>query len=138
MVTQSPTSPRGKVCVGDTKPSHQLKRWTVQSVTKKVAVDTASCYNPNELGIRLAVGRRTLNPLGQVRILDPQPNFAAHSSRGLGHLPLKEEITGSNPVCATKTFTWSAGKYGQAFLLASVPHAATVLNSRDSPSSAKR
>ncbi len=26
----------------------------------------------------------------------------AHSSRGLGHLPLKEEITGSNPVCATK------------------------------------
>jgi hypothetical protein len=25
----------------------------------------------------------------------------AHSSRGLGHLPLKEEITGSNPVCAT-------------------------------------
>jgi hypothetical protein len=27
----------------------------------------------------------------------------AHSSRGLGHLPLKEEITGSNPVCATNT-----------------------------------
>jgi hypothetical protein len=26
----------------------------------------------------------------------------AHSSSGLGHLPLKEEITGSNPVCATK------------------------------------
>ena len=26
----------------------------------------------------------------------------AHSSRGLGHVPLKEEITGSNPVCATK------------------------------------
>ena len=26
----------------------------------------------------------------------------AHSSRGLGHLPLKEEITGPNPVCATK------------------------------------
>ena len=25
----------------------------------------------------------------------------AHSSSGLGHLPLKEEITGSNPVCAT-------------------------------------
>ena len=29
----------------------------------------------------------------------------AHSSRGLGHLPLKEEITGSNPVCATKVVT---------------------------------
>ena len=28
--------------------------------------------------------------------------FKAHSSRGLGHFPLKEEITGSNPVCATK------------------------------------
>ncbi|MDP7310296.1 MAG: hypothetical protein QF737_04095, partial [Dehalococcoidales bacterium] len=24
------------------------------------------------------------------------------SSSGLGHLPLKEETTGSNPVCATK------------------------------------
>jgi hypothetical protein len=30
------------------------------------------------------------------------PANVAHSSRGLGHLPLKEEITGSNPVCATK------------------------------------
>ena len=28
---------------------------------------------PVTLGIRLAVGRRTLDPLGQVRILDPQP-----------------------------------------------------------------
>ena len=26
----------------------------------------------------------------------------AHSSRGLGHLPLKEEITDSDPVYATK------------------------------------
>ena len=26
----------------------------------------------------------------------------AHSSRGLGRFPLKEEITGPNPVCATK------------------------------------
>ena len=25
-----------------------------------------------------------------------------HSSRGLGHRPLKAEITGSNPVCGTK------------------------------------
>ena len=25
----------------------------------------------------------------------------AHSSSGLGHRPLKAEITGSNPVCAT-------------------------------------
>ena len=28
----------------------------------------------------------------------------AHSSSGLGHRPLKAEITGSNPVCATKAF----------------------------------
>ena len=27
--------------------------------------------------------------------------FLAHSSRGLGHLPLKEETRGSNPLCAT-------------------------------------
>ena len=26
---------------------------------------------------------------------------APHSSRGLGHRPLKAEITGSNPVCGT-------------------------------------
>jgi hypothetical protein len=29
------------------------------------------------------------------------PVDTAHSSSGLGHLPLKEETTGSNPVCAT-------------------------------------
>ena len=28
----------------------------------------------------------------------------AHSSSGLGHIPLKDETTGSNPVCATKPF----------------------------------
>ena len=37
----------------------------------------------------------------------------AHSSRGLGHLPLKEEIAGSNPACATNTkeppSKWEAG-----------------------------
>jgi hypothetical protein len=32
------------------------------------------------LGIRLAVGQRTLNPYGQVRILDPQPiKFHVHA-----------------------------------------------------------
>lgn len=31
----------------------------------------------------------------------PSHSYAAHSSSGPGHLPLKEEITGSNPVCAT-------------------------------------
>ncbi len=30
----------------------------------------------NLLGISLAVGRLTLDQLGQVRILDPQPNLA--------------------------------------------------------------
>ena len=28
--------------------------------------------------------------------------YVAHSSSGLGHRPLKAEITGSNPVCATR------------------------------------
>ena len=32
-----------------------------------------SSYNVNLLGISLAVGRLTLDQLGQVRILDPQP-----------------------------------------------------------------
>ena len=40
----------------------------------------------------------------------------AHSSRGLGHLPLKEEITGSNPVCATKE-VHKAGQVVPPFLL---------------------
>ena len=31
----------------------------------------------------------------------PQNSYLAHSSSGLGHRPLKAEITGSNPVCAT-------------------------------------
>ena len=39
---------------------------------------------------------------GAKSLLNGQSSFVAHSSRGLGHLPLKEEITGSNPVCATK------------------------------------
>jgi hypothetical protein len=51
----------------------------------------------------VAVARRTLNPFAQVRILARQPVYEAHSSRGLGRVPLKDEITGSNPVCATKS-----------------------------------
>ena len=31
--------------------------------------------------------------------------ITAHSSSGLGHRPLKAEITGSNPVCATRTLS---------------------------------
>ena len=30
--------------------------------------------------------------------------ITAHSSSGLGHRPLKAEITGSNPVCATTAY----------------------------------
>ena len=53
------------------------------------------------MAIRLAVGPQTLNLVAQVRILDRQPE-SAPSSSGLGHHPLKVEITGSNPVCATR------------------------------------
>ena len=31
----------------------------------------------------------------------------AHSSSGLGRVPLKDEITGPNPVCATTLFIYS-------------------------------
>ena len=34
----------------------------------------------------------------------------AHSSSGLGHRPLKAEITGSNPVCATKSDAWESSQ----------------------------
>ena len=34
----------------------------------------------------------------------------AHSSSGLGHRPLKAEITGSNPVCATKSDAWESSR----------------------------
>ena len=55
------------------------------------------------MAIRLAVGPQTLNLVAQVRILDRQPDMAPSSS-GLGHHPLKVEITGSNPVGATKKY----------------------------------
>ncbi len=49
--------------------------------------------------VELKVG---ILPEWEARFLEDNFFFlAAHSSRGLGHLPLKEEITGSNPVCAT-------------------------------------
>ena len=42
---------------------------------------------------------------GSESLLSGQPDkFTAHSSSGLGRVPLKDEITGSNPVCATNTF----------------------------------
>ena len=55
----------------------------------------------DQLGISLAVGRLTLDQVALVRIQDPQPRNGAHSSSGLGHRPLKAEIAGSNPACAT-------------------------------------
>jgi hypothetical protein len=41
----------------------------------------ADSYNSKSLGISLAVGRLTLDQLGQVRILDPQPVSIQTSSR---------------------------------------------------------
>ena len=38
-----------------------------------IATDRVNSYNKHLLGISLAVGRLTLDQLGQVRILDPQP-----------------------------------------------------------------
>ena len=49
-----------------------------ESVKQNVKHDIFDCcltnsYNFKSLGISLAVGRLTLDQLGQVRILDPQP-----------------------------------------------------------------
>ena len=38
-----------------------------------IAPEERGSYNMDLLGISLAVGRLTLDQLGQVRILDPQP-----------------------------------------------------------------
>ena len=43
-----------------------------ESVKHSVVEEEQSSYNVNLLGISLAVGRLTLDQLGQVRILDPQ------------------------------------------------------------------
>ena len=43
---------------------------------RTVATEKRNSYNINLLGISLAVGRLTLDQLGQVRILDPQPSLA--------------------------------------------------------------
>src|SRR5437870_12808895 len=52
----------------------------------------------------VTVARLTLNQLVAVRILAPQPD-QAHSSSGPGPRPLKAEITGATPVCATTAHT---------------------------------
>ena len=44
----------------------------------------------------------TTSATTDVKYTVEQPHLCvAHSSSGLGHCPLKAEITGSNPVCAT-------------------------------------
>ncbi len=65
-------------------------------------------------GIRTRIGLRVNMPrwIGAIHVcigseavarLDPPSRSVPHSSRGLGHRPLKAEITGSNPVCGTST-----------------------------------
>ena len=44
-----------------------------QSRQRLIAPNKRNSYNISLLGISLAVGRLTLDQLGQVRILDPQP-----------------------------------------------------------------
>ena len=57
-------------------PVKTVKQKPLHNQQPRVAVDTAACYNPDVLGISLAVGQRTLDPRAQVRILDPQPVFS--------------------------------------------------------------
>ncbi len=62
------------------------------------------------LGCRLMAGQRILVPSMGVRLPPSQPRCVvtlsptARSSSGSGRRPLKAEITGSNPVRATKSF----------------------------------
>ena len=42
--------------------SKMLSSSALNGKQHNLAVNTALCYNPDRLGIRLAVGRRTLNP----------------------------------------------------------------------------
>ncbi len=50
-------------------------------------------------------GRGATLPAARERPSRPPRSPAPHSSRGLGHRPLKAEITGSNPVCGTTSRT---------------------------------
>ena len=45
-----------------------------------------------------------------------------HSSRGLGHRPLKAEITGSNPVCGTNAKPYAPGPRPGGVLLCPSAH----------------
>jgi hypothetical protein len=63
-------------------------------------------WSPRWLRPELALARSRSWAIGRsLAILRPVPRSAPrlvpHSSRGLGHRPLKAEITGSNPVCGT-------------------------------------
>jgi hypothetical protein len=49
----------------------------------------------------------------------------AHSSSGLGRVPLKDEITGSNPVCATNLFSQS--QLGSFHILSYYVHFSPVI-----------
>ena len=63
--------------------------------------DSRSCDQP-KLVQPLSVRTSRLIDMTSVRLVFFRPDRGAHSSSGLGHRPLKAEITGSNPVCATK------------------------------------
>ena len=66
-----------------------------------------SCIEAIEIDLR-SLPNRARHALTRIFALD-YPTFrarrgawvVAHSSSGPGHLPLKEEIRGSNPLCAT-------------------------------------
>src|SRR5207302_9240877 len=101
------------------------------SATARVATRAApalyerkySVVPPKSRGVR-ASGRRTrarLTGHGSLATLlfvgSPIGFRSAHSSSGLGHRPLKAEITGSNPVCATTTARGTHAEQGVGFAL---------------------
>lgn len=90
---------------GNKKPSARVLTTILTSVNHD-EVDVRAYFGYNSIVVGESSSGRTADS-GSVsegsNPSSPARRYStAHSSRGLGHLPLKEEITGSNPVCATK------------------------------------
>ena len=80
----------------------QTKILGISPVHLSCMVNGIRPWNPNTYDrYRELVGNTIENRLQKTDNRNPHL-VMAHSSSGLGHRPLKAEITGSNPVCATK------------------------------------
>ena len=124
-------------------PNGSTRRTSRSAPTRTTASCSASraiCRSPRRCGCssrrtacrgraRDGVGTaRRWREIGDLGILRHRPGppgrRAPHSSRGLGHRPLKAEITGSNPVCGTNSVISARSSLGSGFFIACRgPHA---------------